>query len=228
MDGLVSAGGLTEVLQPVLFAVAALVSAIVLADALRGGFNIYEVAGWTLATFFYPYIIFPLYIIARFIKRREPRPRRKFTQTILRVFVPAFVYLLIILSIGAVLREREAHSFEHYLERAIAARLRDRHLEAADAYRAALAVQDDPHTHKLLGVQLMMSHKWADAYEHFLAAEKGGENDEALSFYLASVLDELKRGDEAVGYYLKFTTTSLCKRAVPDQRCQSAQARVPK
>ena len=77
-----------------------------------------------------------------------------------------------------------------------------------------------------VGVELMMSHKWADAYEHFRAAEKGGEDDEVLSFYMASALDELKRGDEAVSYYRKFTTSSLCARALPDQRCQGARARI--
>lgn len=225
MDGAVSAGSLTELLQPLLFAAAAFASAVVLADTLRCGFAFYVVIGWTLAALFYPHIFLPLYLAFRLFKGRPTQARRRTVgQKLLRVLTPALLYVLVVLTLGVWWRERDEHSFEGYLEQAVAARLRDRHLAAADAYRAALRQQDDAHTHKLLAMELMATRQWAEALEHLRAAERGGEDDEALSFYLAATLDGLKRRDEAVPYYRKFITSSLCTRPVPDERCQNARA----
>ncbi len=55
--------------RPAFFALAALASAWVLADARRR-FSVYATAAWTLLTLLFPFVATPLYLIARMFKRR--------------------------------------------------------------------------------------------------------------------------------------------------------------
>lgn len=65
----ISVGDLSELLRPALFALAALASALVLADARRR-FNSYAAAAWALLALAFPVVVLPLYLAARMFKRR--------------------------------------------------------------------------------------------------------------------------------------------------------------
>ncbi|MDQ3134722.1 MAG: PLD nuclease N-terminal domain-containing protein [Acidobacteriota bacterium] len=61
----ISAGQLFETLRPAAFLLAALVSTWTLADARRRKLKTYAVALWTIGTLAFPFIAFPLYLLAR-------------------------------------------------------------------------------------------------------------------------------------------------------------------
>ncbi|HVF56576.1 MAG TPA: hypothetical protein VM934_10525 [Pyrinomonadaceae bacterium] len=61
----ISAGNLSEVLRPVAYALAVLVSTWVLADARRRGLKWYAVVLWAVLTLLFPFIVLPLYLAAR-------------------------------------------------------------------------------------------------------------------------------------------------------------------
>lgn len=68
----ISVGDVYETMRPALFALAALCSVLVLADARRhGGFRRYAAWAWTLTAFVSPPVVLPLYLVARMY---TPRP----------------------------------------------------------------------------------------------------------------------------------------------------------
>lgn len=72
----ISAGEVSSWLPHLLYAAAVLVSTWVLFDARRRGFRFYAVVLWTLATFVYAPIVFPLYLVARiFTEKRDATPQ---------------------------------------------------------------------------------------------------------------------------------------------------------
>lgn len=65
----VSAGRLSELLIPAAYALAVLLSALVLADARRRRLGASASAAWTLSTLLLPHVALPLYLIARIYTR---------------------------------------------------------------------------------------------------------------------------------------------------------------
>lgn len=224
MDALVSSASLfSATLRPWLFIACALLSTAALYDTRRCGFAFYASALWTLAILFYPHIFFPLYLIARYRQRRNSDHRAHSATSsrraiALNLLIP-LVYLSLVVSVFIFLFERDEHSFDACLERAVAAKVRDDHHAAIDNYRAALAVQTDAHTRKLLGLELFEVKNWAAALEQFRAAQDAGEPDAALDYYIATSLANLKRDTEAHPYFARFYRSALCTQAVPDQKC---------
>ena len=161
----------------------------------------------------------------------RPRPRtlralRSALAATLRALLLPALYALALLACAALYFLHDSQSLDAHLARAANARLRNLPQRAIDEYRAALRLQDDPHTRKLLGVELSETHRDAEALAECLAAERGGEPDAALAYRIAATLDALKRAREADDYYRKFLQGSACTQAPPDARCESARARL--
>ncbi len=149
-------------------------------------------------------------------RRRLPRPPRALS----------IGYALTVLTFGALYFVHDYHSLNATLARASDAKLRLQHARAADEYRAALALEDSPHTHKLLGLELLADRRYDKALREFSTATDGGEPDDLLPFYTALALDALGRAAEAEDAYRAFSRNAACTQALPDVRCVDARARL--
>lgn len=136
---------------------------------------------------------------------------------------PVLVYLSVLTTLGALYFVHDYRSLDAHLARASNAKLNARHERAAAEYRAALRLRSDPHTRKLLGLELAALHQWPEALVELRAAEQTGEPDAALPFHLAAVLDALDRKAEAQTEYQRFLAGELCTSPHPDARCQAAR-----
>lgn len=248
----ISAGELFELTRPAAFALSALVSTWVLASARRRGFAFYWVAAWTLGTLFYPLIVLPIYLIVRMARRSaqerapqsaatqddniatlelttqaptEPTQPAQKTHQRLRWTLPA-LYLLAVLSCGALYYYRDAQSIDAHLARANQARLVGRRDQTIREYRAALQLEENAHTRNLLGIELAAAGQLDAALAEFRAAERGGEPDDALPLRIANILDALNRTAEAVPEYQKFLGTRRCMDSYPDPQCAAAKIRL--
>ncbi|MFL6209845.1 MAG: hypothetical protein ACJ74W_13395 [Pyrinomonadaceae bacterium] len=218
----ISVGQLFDVLLPAAVAVAIACSAWVLADARRRGLKHYVLGAWTLSTLLLPFTFLPLYLLTRMRRRTgidQPRPFRS------RLALP-IVYAAVLTTLAALYFWHDYHSLDAQLARASGAKLHEQHERAANAYRAALGHTDDPHTRKLLGLELATMRQWPEALTELRAAEQGGEPDAALPYHIAIVLDALDQHDAAVSEYHRFLAGELCVQAAPDVRCDTARARV--
>ena len=72
----------------------------------------------------------------------------------------------------------DSRSVDAHLARATQAKLVEDSTTAIREYRAALAREDDPHTHKLLAIELANAGYLAEAILEFRLAEQGGESDD--------------------------------------------------
>ena len=236
-------------MRPAAWTLSALISAGVLRSARRQGFKPYWVAAWTLGTLFFPLMVFPIYLIAR---ARASRRRRREQQEApgqtpgptehaagpppLPAKAPASstawkeralpaLYLVLVLSLIALFFYRDYRSLDAHLWRANNAKLRGPRSVVISEYRAALRLEDDPHTHKLLAIELAADGRAEEALAEFRAAERGGEPDAQIPFRMAVLLEALGRRPEALLEYNRFLTGALCTQALPDYFCASARAR---
>ncbi len=69
----ISAGEFFELLRPAAFVLSALLSTWVLASARRWSFRSLATLAWALGTFFLPFVVLPLYLIARAGAKRRAR-----------------------------------------------------------------------------------------------------------------------------------------------------------
>jgi len=218
----ISVGQLFDVLLPTFVALAIICSTWVLANARRCRLTSSAIIIWTLGTFALPFTVLPLYLLVR-LRRREQ------TQAQSRSFwarhAPPLVYACVVTTLAALYFVHDYRSLDAHLARASNARLNDQHARAAREYRAALTLADDPHTHKLLGLELTALQQWPEALAELRTAEHGGEPDAVLPYHIASTLDALGRHDEAVNEYRKFLAGDLCTQTAPDARCAEARAR---
>jgi tetratricopeptide (TPR) repeat protein len=242
----ISAAELFEFIRPAAWTLSALVSSCVLASARRQGLRSYSVAAWTLGTLFFPLIILPLYLIARAILRRRARARKAAAQTAsaaqpqtqkrqkrqiaaasqrFRYTLPV-LYLIAVVSLIAIFFYRDYRSLDAHLWRANNAKLRGPHSKVIAEYRAALRLEDDPHTRKLLAVELAADGLHEEALAEFRAAERGGEPDRQLPYYLGTALFSLGREAEAASAYKRFLDGPLCTDVLPDLNCSTARARL--
>lgn len=151
--------------------------------------------------------------------RPEPGPRG------LRRFLPA-AYLMLLLAFGAVSYVRDYRSFDAHLSRATNARLVNDRARVVSEYRAALGLQDDPHTHLLLALELEDAHRLDEALAEFRAAERGGEPNPTVTLHTGTILDRLDRHDEATEEFRKFLSGPLCTQTPPDPLCAGIETRV--
>ena len=219
--GPISTDRLFEMLYPAGLVLAGLISVWVLRDARRRRFRLYAALAWALAALLYPPVVLPLYLIARSAggtpREESPAPRRPW-------LLAALYALVLFLALGAYLYA-DYRSAEAHLARAADARLLNQRERAIRELRAALAREDDPHTRKLLGVELAEAGHAAEALDALLAAERGGEPDELLHFRIACALEALGRAPEAITYYEEFLRAPACAQALPDRHCPVARER---
>jgi len=242
----ISAGQLAEAIRPVAFLCAALISTWTLADARQRQCKTHVVALWTAATLAFPFITFPLYLIARSLncglriadcgledkssfnpQSAIPNPQSKNPHSAFRIPQSTFplLYLLTLIILGVFYFYIDYRTFDAHLARAAAAKLHHQRARAINEYRTALRLKDDPHTHKLLGLELAAEENHAEALAELRAAEQGGEPDALLPYQLAITLDALGRTDEAVAAYRKFLQSELCAQPFPDLRCVESRLR---
>ena len=233
----ISAGEFFDLLRPAAFVVSALLSTWVLASARRWSFRSYVAAAWALGTFLLPFVVVPLYLIARSSAKWQAQSIQPENQGLaeqpvesrtLRVrlrFVAPVVYGVILLSLIGVYLYRDRHGVDAHLARASQARVTGQREKAIREYRAALALEDNPHTHKLLGIELADAGAWTDALREFRAAERGGEPDESLPFRMGQALDASGQPSEAVIEYSRFLNRHPCTQSLPDTRCDEARRR---
>jgi hypothetical protein len=70
---------------------------------------------------------------------------------------------------------RDRQSVDAHLARAVQAKLVDDHARAIREYRRALSLEDDPHTRKLLAIELALAGQLSEAVSEFHLAQQGGE-----------------------------------------------------
>jgi tetratricopeptide (TPR) repeat protein len=151
-----------------------------------------------------------------------PQPERKLR---LRFMLP-LLYLLAVVSLGALFYYMDLQTIDAHLARANRARLLGQRDKTIREYRAALKLEDNAHTHNLLGIELAAGNQLEEALAEFRAAERENEPDDALFYRIATTLDALNRTSEAAPEYQKFLGTRLCTQSYPDPQCAAARARV--
>lgn len=143
----------------------------------------------------------------------------------LRFLLPP-LYLLAVLSLGALFYHLDSRTIDAHLARANHARLMGKRDRTIMEYRAALKLEENAHTRNLLGIELAADNQLEAALAEFRAAERGGEPDDELFYRIALTLDALKRTSEAVPEYRKFLATRRCTGDYPDPQCAAARVRV--
>lgn len=144
-----------------------------------------------------------------------------------RITMP-LIYAATLLAAGALYFYFDYTSVEARLARARDAKLFHQPERARRELRAALAIEDDPHTHKLLGMEFYEAQRWDEALAEFRAAERGddAQQDAPLIYHTAATLDALGRTDEAVAEYLKLLRTRACIDEVLVNHCATARSRL--
>ena len=230
----ISPGEFFDLIRPAVLILSALLSTWVLTSARQRRFPLYISAAWALGTLFFPLIIFPLYLVAQSIaKRRErslpntlsehaPNP----SQSVIRwkSIVP-LLYAAVVLSSTGLYLYRDYRSLDAHLARAVQARLTRERSRTINEYRAALEIEDNPHTHKLLAIELAETGDWTEALAQFRLAERAGEPDDLIPFRIATLLGALNQGSEAVLEFQRFLNSGACTQQLPDYRCAVARAR---
>jgi len=228
----ISAGEFFELLRPAALLVSALLSTWVLASARNWRFSQLAALAWAIAGFLLPFAVIPIYLIARYTRRRQSVLRKDSSKPgVMSRWVRYWTWLpiayaVLLLSCISVYLYRDYSSVDAHLARASQAKVMNQTPRAVREYRAALLLDDDPHTHKLLGIELAAAKDWAGAVTEFRAAERGGEPDELLNYDLGQALQQLGQNSAAIDEYEKFLGSAVCTRALPDERCAAVQLRV--
>lgn len=230
----ISAGQFFELIRPAVLVLSALASIWVLTSARRNRFLNYVAIGWALGTFFFPLITLPLYLIGRCIRRRSEERHdganagREFAASSAhrrRVAIP-LTYAAVLLSLVGFYLYWDHQSVDGHLARAAQAKLSGKRGETIDEYRAALKLEDNPHTRKLLAMELADTGDWTGALGELRKAEQAGETDDRMSFYIATLLDLLDLPNQAALDYQRFLASRACNQPLPDERCAGANLRV--
>jgi hypothetical protein len=165
-----SAGQLFDLVTPAAFAVSALISTWVLASA-RKRFHLYYAFALALGTLFLPLIVFPVYLVI-IMWRPKIRPTRRWRYTL------PLLYAVIALSVIGAYFYFDSRSVDAHLARATQAKLVEDSNTAIREYREALKREDNPHTRKLLAIELANAGRISEATTEFRLAELGGETCE--------------------------------------------------
>ena len=200
--------------------VSALLSTWILSNA-RKHFSFLVALLWALATFILTPIILPIYLIALLLRRGRAVPN----EVPWKLAIP-LVYCVVIIAGITVYLANERKGVDAHLARAAYAKLRGNHPETIAEYRAALLEKDDPHTRKLLGLELIESGQWTEALGELRKAEREGEPDDLVIFRIASLLDLLRLPSQAQLEYKRFLESDLCIQPLPDPRCERARRRI--
>jgi hypothetical protein len=161
-----SAGELFDLLMPAAYVVSALLSTWVFASA-RKRFALHYAFAIALATLLLPLVVFPLYLAIIMWRRTGTPPRRW------RYSLP-LLYAAVILSAIGLFVYFDGRTVDAHLARATRAKLVDDHHTAIKEYRQALALEDNPHTHKLLAIELANAGYTDEANTEFRLAKEEG------------------------------------------------------
>ena len=227
---LISAGEFFELLRPAAYVLSVVLSIWVLASARRRGYRWFAGLAWALGTFFLPFVVLPFFLICLiFISRpssgesaavsNSPSPSPSISY---RFLLPT-VYGSILLIATGVYLYRDHNTVDAHLARAAQAKLSSKSAKTIREYRAALSLEDNSHTHKLLGIELAEAGQWTEALNEFRLAERGGEPDELLPFRIAQVLKASGQHSAAVIEYQRFLNSHACTQQLPDSRCEVAR-----
>lgn len=229
-----SAGEFFELIRPAVLVLSALASIWVLASARRYRFVNYVAITFALGTLFFPLITLPLYLIARFIRRPNDQPAHEQGErkTISsppplqhRIGLP-LAYATIVFTVSAFYLYWDHQSVDGHLARAVQAKLSGNRVATINEYRAALTLEDNPHTRKLLAIELADSGEWAAALFELRLAEKGGVDDDRIALYIATLLESLNLPNQAILEYQRFLESRSCTQPLPDERCAAASTKV--
>ena len=234
----ISAGEFFELLRPAAFLLSVVLSTWVLASARRRSLNLYAGLAWAMGTFFLPFVVLPLYLIVLIFRQLTQRSRRSPNQTesephtepqalpIRHRFLLPAVYGVTLLAVTGVYLYRDYNSVDAHLARATQAKLSSQPSKTLREYRAALALEDDPHTHKLLGIELAETNQPVEALREFRLAVSGNEPDDSIPFRIAILLDTLNDSKEAATEYEHFLESKSCTHLLPDARCEAARMKL--
>ena len=161
------AGEFFDFIRPVVLLISALVSAWVLASA-RKRFPLYVAFAWAAGTLFFPLIVAPVYLAVILLWRRPVHAPRR------RLLLP-LAYGAVVIAALTLIFYFDRQSVDAHLARATQAKLVDDHATAIREYRRALALEDNPHTHKLLAIALANAGQVNEAVAEFRLAQQGGE-----------------------------------------------------
>jgi tetratricopeptide (TPR) repeat protein len=233
LDWQISAGEFFELFRPAALIISALLSMWVLASARRWNFRFYVAAAWALGTFLLPFVVLPLYLIVRgAAKRNTGLPKAEKTQDSVTVlpspsvryrYIVPIAYGITLFSLIALYQYHDHNSVDAHLARAEQAKLMNQRARAIREYRAALILEDNPHTHKLLGIELADARQWNDALHEFRAAERGGEPDKLLALRCGQVLEATGNKAEAMIEYQRFLKSHACIQQIPEKECVDAR-----
>lgn len=211
-----SAGELFDLIMPAAFAASALLSTWVLASA-RKRFQLPNAFVLAVGTLFLPLIVFPLYLVLMMWRPRTDPPKRW------RYSLPLLYAAVALSAIGAYFYF-ENRSVDAHLARATQAKLDDDSNTAMREYREALALEDNPHTHKLLAIELANAGYTSEAISEFRLAEKGGEPDDSIHYNLGLLLEKMNLTSQAEMEFEMFLMSGMCEKG--DVRCASARERI--
>ncbi len=212
-----SASELFDLIRPAAQFLSALLSTWVFASARRR-FSFFIALLWAIMTMVFPFIVFPLYLIAVAF-----RPRRYIPSARSRFALP-LLYAAIALGVIGLNQYLDERSADAYLARATQAKVSGERSSAINEYRRALEIEDDPHTHKLLAIELADSGNLSEAITEFRKAQKGGEPDDSIYLRLGSLLELINHTGEARLEYQKYLLTPECMRV--DNRCGGVRQRL--
>ena len=152
-----------DLIVPVAFVVSALLSTWVLASARRR-FKLPYALGLAIGTLFLPVIVLPIYLVLMlWYKRGGPTPRWRFALPL--------VYGTIAVAAIVTFYYFDNRTVDAHLARATQAKLVEDSTTAIREYRKALAREDNPHTHKLLAIELANAGYIPEAVLEFRIAE---------------------------------------------------------
>ena len=161
------AGELFELMAPVAAAVSIILSSFVLASA-RKRFSTTVSFVWAVGTAFLPLVVLPIYLAVVLLWRPPARSRRW------RFLLPLAYGTFLLTGLGLVFYH-ENWSVDAYLARAAQAKLVENHAAAIREYRGALKIENNPHIHKLLAIELANDGQLKEAAAELRLAQQGGE-----------------------------------------------------
>jgi len=220
-----SAGEFFDLIRPAVLIVSALLSTWVLIHARRHRLPLVWSFTWALAAVVLPLVVLPLYVAIRFLRGKERSAPSK-DRTRLATFLLPSAYVTALFILIAISEFRAANTVDLHLARATQAKLAGNRQQVIREYRAALALADDPHTRKLLGVELSDEGEWTAAFSELRLAERGGEPDGSLPFRIARLLDALNQPNQALMEYKRFMYSEACLHHTMEVECDVARQRV--
>jgi tetratricopeptide (TPR) repeat protein len=211
-----SAGQFFDLIMPAAFVVSALISTWVLASA-RKRFQLQYALALAIGTLFLPLIVLPIYLVIMMWRQRIGPPKKwRYTLPLL--------YAAVALAAIGVLYYLDGRSVDAHLARATEAKLVEDSTTAIREYREALALEDNPHTHKLLAIELANAGDVTEAISEFRLAQTGSEPDDSIHYGLGILLERMNLDNQAAMEFEQFLTSATCQQ--PDARCDAARERI--